>query len=79
MEEISISENGEQSKEKLGEKREFHVEVKRHGYGYVRVLAHSKDEAIKAAEAMNVKRLLSYYKEKYEFVTTGEAELPNGD
>ena len=39
----------------------------------------SKNEAEKVAEAMTVKRLLGYYKEKYEFVTTGEAELPNDD
>jgi hypothetical protein len=67
------------NKENEGEKQEYHVEVKRSGHGFVKVLARSKDEAEKVVKGMTVKRLLNYYKEKYEFVSTGEATLPDDD
>lgn len=58
-------------------KHEYLVEVNRIGYGYVRVRARSKDEAENVVARMNKKKLLTYYKEKYEFVNTGKATLPN--
>ena len=60
-------------------KREWHVPVFCNGGGYVKVLARSKNEAEAVINNMSKKRLLTYYKENYMFIKTGEAELPDGN
>lgn len=56
---------------------EYHVQIDRHGYGYVKVLARSKNEAEEVVKKMNQKRLMNYYNEKCEFITIGEAYIPD--
>jgi hypothetical protein len=54
------------------EKQEFHVRIERINCGYVRVYARNKNEARKATESMSKKKLLGYYKHRFDFVKIGE-------
>lgn len=60
-------------------KKEFHVEVRRQSYGYVRILARDKNEARRVVEQMEQKRILQYYKERFELLKVGKATKPSND
>lgn len=53
------------------EQQEFHVEVIRTSHGYVRVHARTKNEAKKAVESMDKKKMLGFYKHRFEFTNIG--------
>ena len=68
-----MSENVSEIQVSSEEKLDFEVKITRTHYGYVKVRARNKDEARSAVEQMDQRKMLTYYKEQFEFVTVCEA------